>query len=271
MHGIPSSRLAAGLVHEVAHRCNVRLLAPDRPGYGASDPRAGRTILDCPEDIAALADALGLETFGLVGVSGALPYVLACTVAIPERLTQVAILSGLAPLNAPGVLEGANPGSIAIYQLAMRSPRLAGVWMKMLAGTARRSPGVVYNRQLSYLPAADRELFDAEGMRERRIADLAEAFRQGTAAASAEAVLHVTDWGFAFADVPVEVLLWQGTKDRLHPLGMGRYLEQSLPRCRAIYAEGAGAFGFINQMDVIFGTMFGFSLEQVPAGGLSNG
>lgn len=256
MHGIPSSRLAGGLIHEAAYRCNIRLLAPDRPGYGCSDPRPGRTAVDCPEDIAALADTLGLDKFGLLGISGALPYVLACAVAMPERLSGVAMMSSLAPLHAPGVLEGANPGSIAIYQLALRSPRLGRVWMKMLAGTVKRSPGAVYKRQLTYLPAVDRALFDSTHMRERRMADLAESFRQGPAAAADEAVLHVTDWGFSLADVGIEILLWQGTKDRLHPLGMGRYLANALPRSRAIYAEGAGAFGFINQMDSVFNAMF---------------
>lgn len=252
MHGIPSSRLAGGLIHDAACRWGARIIAPDRPGYGASDPQPGRTILAWPADVAGLIDMLGLERVGVLGISGALPYVLACTLAIPERLTRVAILSGLGPLNVPGVLGGVNPGTAALYRIALRSPRLGRVWMKMLAQSAKRSPGAVYRRQLSYLPDVDRVLFDDPAIRELRMSDFAEAFRQGSAAAAAEAVLHVTDWGFTLADVTFDVLLWQGTEDRHHPSSMGRYLEQALPRGRAIYAEGAGAFGFIARMDAIF-------------------
>jgi pimeloyl-ACP methyl ester carboxylesterase len=252
MHGIPSSRLAGGLIDEAARRRGVHVIAPDRPGYGYSAEQPGRTILDWPRDVANLADQLDLGRFGVLGISGAVPYLLACAVAMPDRLSHVAILSGLGPLRAPGVMAGMNRESAALYRIALRSPRLGRMWMKMLAQTAKRSPLAVYQRQLSYLPEADRAVFDRPEMRELRIADLAEAFRQGSNGPAQEAVLHVSDWGFELGDVPVEVFLWQGAKDRHHPMAMGRYLSQAIPRNRAVVVDDVGAFGFISQMESIF-------------------
>ena len=252
MHGIPSSRLAGGLIDEAARCRGVRVIAPDRPGYGYSAEQPGRTILDWPTDVADLADQLNLGRFGVLGISGAVPYLLACAVAMPERLSHVAILSGLGPLKAPGVMAGMNRESAALYRIALRSPRLGRVWMKMLAQTAKRTPMAVYQRQLAYLPEVDRAVFDAPSMRNLRIADLAEAFRQGSNGAAQEAALHVSDWGFGLEDVPIEVFLWQGAQDRHHPTAMGRYLQRSIPRNRAVVVEGVGAFGFIGQMESIF-------------------
>jgi pimeloyl-ACP methyl ester carboxylesterase len=257
MHGVPSSRLAGILFHEGARRRGVRVIAPDRPGYGYSDPDPSRTILDWPGDVAELADQLDIPQFGVMGISGAVPYVLACAMRLPRRVSHVAIISGLGPLREPGVMDGMNGETATLYKLAMRSPRLGRMWMKMLAQTSKRTPMIVFRQQLSYLPDVDRAIFEPEHMRDHRLADFAEAFRQGAGGAGQEAVLHMTDWGFTLADVPVEVFLWQGELDRHHPPAMGRYLARELPRCRAVFVPGVGAFGFIEKMNEIFDDLIG--------------
>ena len=74
-HGFPGSRLRASSIgHEAAARAGVRVIAPDRPGMGLSTFQPGRRIVDWPGDVAALADALGLPTFAVAGVSGGGPY-----------------------------------------------------------------------------------------------------------------------------------------------------------------------------------------------------
>ena len=68
-HGSPSCRLAPGLYPGEPIPSNVRLIAPDRPGFGQSDPQPGRTLADWPDDVAAFADALRLNRFYLAGGS----------------------------------------------------------------------------------------------------------------------------------------------------------------------------------------------------------
>ena len=262
MHGIPSSRLAARMIDTAARRSGVRLVAPDRPGYGWSDPLPDRALLDWPRDVEALADALHLREFGVIGISGAVPYLLACAVVIPERLSHVAILSGLGPLTEPGVMVGMNRQTAALYRLALRSPRLGRTFMAMLAQTAKHSPLLVYRQQLGYLPPVDRAVFDAPEMRALRLDDFAEAFRQGSASPAREAVLHMTDWGFGLGDVSVDVFVWQGLLDRHHPVAMGRYLERDLPGAQAVFVPDVGAFGFVDRMDEVFQ-----QLLEVPAHG----
>ena len=54
----------------VATQAGVRLIAPDRPGFGRSTVQARRTIMSWPADLESLADSLGLDSFGLLGESG---------------------------------------------------------------------------------------------------------------------------------------------------------------------------------------------------------
>jgi pimeloyl-ACP methyl ester carboxylesterase len=84
VHGTPGSRLYWKSFPGFPFRPDLHLIAPDRPGYGLSDWRPGRTITDWADDVAALADALGLHRFVMIGVSGGGPETLACAWKIPD-------------------------------------------------------------------------------------------------------------------------------------------------------------------------------------------
>ena len=87
-HGFPGSRLEANLLSEMdIDMTNIRLISIDRPGMGLSDFKKNRTLLDWPEDVVELADALGIDKFAVEGISGGGPYAAACAYKIPDRLT----------------------------------------------------------------------------------------------------------------------------------------------------------------------------------------
>jgi pimeloyl-ACP methyl ester carboxylesterase len=71
-HGFASSRLDWQLLQPTLDRLGVevRVLAIDRPGIGRSTFQPGRSLLDWPTDVAAVADFLGLDRFAVLGVSG---------------------------------------------------------------------------------------------------------------------------------------------------------------------------------------------------------
>ncbi len=76
-HGGADSRLEARFLAEQAKQAGVRLIGIDRPGMGRSHFKAGRRLLDWPDDVIELADHLHIDHFAVVGVSGGGPYALA--------------------------------------------------------------------------------------------------------------------------------------------------------------------------------------------------
>ena len=70
IHGTPGSRFMFALTDEAARARGLRIIAPERPGYGLSDDRRGVSLAQSAEDMKALADALGLDRFAVIGVSG---------------------------------------------------------------------------------------------------------------------------------------------------------------------------------------------------------
>ena len=75
----------------------------DRPGYGGSSPNPNRDVGSAAADVAAVADALGIERFAVMGHSGGGPHALACGALLPERVVAVVSMAGLAPFGAEGL------------------------------------------------------------------------------------------------------------------------------------------------------------------------
>ena len=91
-HGCPDTRRAAASGHDAARRLGVRLIAANRPGYGASTP--GRpSYRRVADDVVELADELGLDTFGVLGMSVGGTFALACAAYHPERVRSAALVA----------------------------------------------------------------------------------------------------------------------------------------------------------------------------------
>ncbi len=52
-----------------AAAAGVRLISPDRPGVGLSDPDPGRTLAAWAQDVAELLDHIGVQRFAAMGWS----------------------------------------------------------------------------------------------------------------------------------------------------------------------------------------------------------
>jgi pimeloyl-ACP methyl ester carboxylesterase len=76
-HGGPGSRLEPAAMAPSAADAGFRLIGIDRPGYGRSTPRPGRSIADWVADGLSVADALDVERFVAVGCSTGGAYSLA--------------------------------------------------------------------------------------------------------------------------------------------------------------------------------------------------
>jgi pimeloyl-ACP methyl ester carboxylesterase len=233
-HGSPGSRLEGHLAHEAAQRQRLRIIAPERPGYGHSTFQRGRKFSDWPADIAALADALGIDRFAIVGLSGGGPHVVACAAALPHRVTAAAIVSGAGPIDAYYARSKSRIG-LAIRRAFMPVTRVfikSGV--RLLPWALRRKSAKDMNTFV------DKKVLARLEERERFRADLLEALRPGSRGAVQEFDLHTRSWPFSLGDVSLRVHLWHGAADVLVPVDIGRYVAAHLPRCDARILEGEG-------------------------------
>lgn len=238
-HGYPSSRLEGGLIPVPG----VRLIVPDRPGYGLSDPQPGRTLLDWPKDVAALLDALHLDRVPAIGMSGGAPYAAACAYAIPDRIAATALVCGMAP---PGFgWEGGSPAGFLMglgrRPLALRLAAHA-VRRVVRRGEAAALAGLL--RRRAGLPPSDRVLLNAD-TRERVVMGWREAVRTGVDGPLSDALIYARHWGFPLEGIRAPVTVWHGMADTTVPVTAGRVFASRIPGARARFVEKEGHFSLI--------------------------
>jgi pimeloyl-ACP methyl ester carboxylesterase len=239
-HGLPGSRLDFLSESRACAHAGVELIAVDRPGFGLSSPQAGRVPLDWARDVAALADALELERFSVLGYSAGGKYALACAFALPERVEAAAVMSGSAPPDTPGWDEGMIPPERLVQWAALHAQPLArGSWA-LLGVLARRLPGPVMDGFVRSLSGPDRELAGEAGVREALLLSLLEGLRQGGGATVEDYAIEGRAWGFDLGRIEVPCRLWHGDCDPEVPLAHARWLAERIPGAALEVAENAG-------------------------------
>jgi pimeloyl-ACP methyl ester carboxylesterase len=231
-HGTPGGRLQAALGDGAASRAGVRLLAFSRPGYGGSTD-APTTLSSVGRDAGAFADALGLDAFAVLGVSGGGPYAVAAAAALPDRVRVVGVVAGVGPLLELDPVAADDPAVRAAFagdldtairlrdDAATRRPRGSGPG----PGATVRAGGFVSPEILEPWTGSGRPGVPP--------------FR----GVSRDALAFTTGWDLVLADVRAPVHLWYGDRDRTVGLEHGRWLHAHLPTSRLVVREGAGHLG----------------------------
>jgi pimeloyl-ACP methyl ester carboxylesterase len=203
--GTPTSRLVFPAHAALALRLGIRLVSYDRPGYGASTPRPGRVVADSADDVEAIADALGLDRFGLWAFSGGPPFVLAVAARIPERVTGVVTLAS----PAPGYDERESDYDATREQLLRLTE---DDWRaKLRPEYAAFAEFAVATLRIALAPGP-------------------EGWREDDAALCG-------DWGFDIAAIRAPVRLRHGRADKAVPVANGEWLAARIPHAEALFSE----------------------------------
>ncbi len=262
-HGGNDSRLAGRLLAQDATRLEIRLVCPDRPGYGRSTFRANRTIAQWADDVEELADRLEATEYGVVGHSGGGPHALACAYGSPARVRSAVLVSSPAPPGAPN--RGLHP-AFRLVNLLFRSPRLyrplANNQLKQMIKSQRRWLSVWGRMQ-----PADGELFTRNPQLATTIvAEMLEGAQEGVDGIVHEASLYHADWGFDLGDVSPDCDVWHGSRDRQASPAWGEYLTRALPNSALHLDPNGGHFStLINNAEMILSTAVGPDRDATSA------
>jgi len=248
LHGTPGSRLGPHPRSSVLHRLGVRLISFDRPGYGGSDRKEGRRVADAAADVLAIADALELERFAVVGRSGGGPHALACAALLPERVTKTAVLVGLAPRGADGLdwFDGMAQSNVLEFTAGTNGYEDIAAHTIATADAIRANPASLIANLQPELPAPDRRVVADRGIRSMLIETYAEALRTSAFGWIDDVLAFCSPWGFDPAAVSIPVLLWHGASDVFSPASHAIWLADKIPSAAVVVQAGAAHFGALD-------------------------
>lgn len=238
-HGFPTNRHELDLIQPIMerHAVRARMVALNRPGYGASTFQPNRSILGWPRDVAEAADQLGIGRFAVLGVSGGAPYALACAHALGDRIAKVGLVAGVGPIEATGMEEAAaiaGPSATAL----IRRLQFEAAAFSFRKGQESR----FVDKSIDTMSTTDQTALSPADTRTWFIETMRESFGNGGRTVAQEAGLYRQSWGFDLRDVRVRTQLWYGALDKTVPPSVGHWLSGRLPRSTSVEWPQHGHF-----------------------------
>ena len=213
-HGSPHTGVPLPPLLSAAAEHGVRLVTYARPGYGGSTRSPGRDVASAADDVARVADAVGLDRFAVLGSSGGGPHALACAALLRGRVAAAACLAGLAPFT-DAFDWYAGMASDGALRSATGGPQARARYGE----TEEFDPAVFTDADWTALSGAWRSLGEDAG-------------RAGDAGQDGlvdDDVAFVRPWGFDPAQIAAPVLLVHGQHDRMVPPAHAEQLARQIP------------------------------------------
>jgi pimeloyl-ACP methyl ester carboxylesterase len=216
-HGTPNIGAPPRPLFPAADRLGIRWVSYDRPGYGGSTPHPGRDVASAATDISAIADALGIDQFAVMGHSGGGPHALACGALLPKRVLGVVCMAGLAPFGAEGLewFAGMTASGVASLRAATRG---------RAAKEEYEASGAEYDPEFT---PADRSALSGEWSWLAEV--IGPAVKAGPGGLIDDDLAYVAPWGFDPAQATAPVLFLHGGRDRVVPSSHSEWLAHRCP------------------------------------------
>ena len=267
-HGTP----AAGPPHvewvQDAAARGARLVAYDRPGYGASTASSGRAVADAAADAVSIMDELEVERFVTWGVSGGGPHALACAALLPDRVAAACSIGGVAPFDAQGLnyFSGMGQDNIVEFGLAM-------------AGREHIAPFAVATAEemLSHLDdlAASIQTLVADPDRIALAgvigtwwaAGIRVSFSSGPDGWIDDDLAFCKAFGFELDAIGIPTLVVHGRQDRFVPLSHGQWLSRAIPGAESWLLRDEAHMSLLsNRIGDVHGWLLGYLASRIGIG-----
>ena len=231
LHGTPGAGMFYGPHVADALEKGIRLITYDRPGYGGSTARPGRSISDCAEDIRAIAEAMRIDRLAAWGMSGGGPHALACAALLPDLVVAVGSLASMAPYGAEGLDFFAGMGQANIDGIRLSLDDEAAARAKL--GPDREAMLELTADQLVHAMASLMSEADAVAHTPAMAEFIVRGIHAGLAPGGEgwwdDSMAELRPWGFDVRTISVPVQLWHGREDRFHPFQHGEWLADRIP------------------------------------------
>lgn len=237
-HGTPGSRLEAYTADKAARNLGIRLIAPERPGYGHSTPQENFNLLDWPKALSQLADKLKLHEFSILGFSAGGPYALACAHQIPNRVKHITLVGSTAPFETNAMQKHINVDFKPLYELSASNYSAALQQVAQLSA----SPEALFNVLHAPLPTVDKALLNQTALHNHYLENLTLAINTGVDGIVNDLRCLAQSWQFSLEDIQPHIDIWHGYGDRNVGIAVAKYLVSKLNNTSTHFLENSGHY-----------------------------
>ena len=198
----------------ILQRLGVRLIGVDRPGYGMSTRKPGRTLMDFVDDIMLLSKGLQIDNFAVLGYSAGGPYALACAYRFPQIVKRCAVVGSLPPLDHAAGFRALHPFYGRLCQLASGNEGLLRMLMRgFFWFDGQRSAGQYVRELAGSLSMVDQQVMRNVDLFNRR-QEIWEEIRGASSDNLVDEMVTLTkSWGYHLQSIRIPVDIFWGEAD----------------------------------------------------------
>jgi len=241
-HSAPASRLELAFLDQRLRELGVRVISPDRPGYGRSSFLPGRGLEDWPRDIAALTGYLRIDRFASVGFSSGGPYAVVCAAAMAGRITGTGVVAGVTDMGWAPAWDGFFEPEAELMRAGDEAE--ATRWCEERYGP----DGSGYSGLDLDLGPSDVRVLEDEATTTALFASMIEAFQHGVAGYAQDITVQGRPWSFDPARITSPTKILHGAEDTFAPPAHGRHTAEIIPGASLTLLEGHGHLSLIQQI-----------------------
>lgn len=249
-HGFPGTHKQGQIFEPWAAEFGLRILSPDRPGYGDSPalPRAGLSAFI--QGLESVLAQKNIDRFYLVGVSGGNPAAVCAAEYFGPRVVALGSICGLAPYA-----ENRLSFSVSIrraFDLARRTPE--GLLRLILSPLLHNfDPEERLTQMMRSLAPVDQEVLQDPEIMAALLESMVLARKQGPSGIIFDLKSFSTSWPVNLNKIQCPFFLWHGEQDHILPPSMSRFLHERVPhsKLRLFATEGHYSLPILRMQDML--------------------
>jgi pimeloyl-ACP methyl ester carboxylesterase len=234
-HGNPGGRFTVHPSYEELEDLNVRIIAPDREGFGCSDRHRKLSVADTANDFEDTLSVLGIEKAGILARSGSVPFALGCAALKPHLVSSMVLMCGISPPES-GVSTASNttPENQYAYYRAQQDPEaLAWLIEKYATDLHFRADSLMKQIEPHFKKADWAALKDGaydEVCLGQHYGVVGCGLNRPFGSGWLDSVLALRkSWGFDVSCIQTPTRLWHGREDPFTDPAHSRWLAENIP------------------------------------------
>jgi len=256
-HGILHSREAFHPYSTYAEDHGIRIIAPERPGFGRSSPQATVSHSSYSKDIEQLANHLKLEKFHIYGDGDAGPVALACANLLSHRVCRAAV-TGCMPEPQFEYMEDMLPFDRKLHNMAKITPKAVLYPFSKIVLSALKKNNNYFDLMASDFYKTDKDILFSDEHRKifKHTMENLKISPFNTDGFIRDYYGRLTPWDFHVEKTETEVHVWHGKHDCFSTIKSAIAISEALPNCKTHFIESHGHYLFISHIDEILESLF---------------
>ena len=254
LHGILHSRKQFHPFSSYAEEHGIRIIAPERPGFGQSSRLSNGSLCSYASDIRQLSDMLGLEEFFLFGDGHGAPAALACANQMPERTIRAAV-TGCMPDPAFESMETLLPFDRRLLTMAKSTPQSILYPFSKIILKSLTKDNNYFNLMADEFGSADKLIISTPEHREIFQESMENISQENIDGFIDDYYARLIPWDFKLQQTQPKIHFWHGADDRYSSIKSLNKITACLPNCQTHILKEHGRYLFFSHIDEILATL----------------